>query len=421
MVNRSSAGRAALLALAGLLAGGPVAAQAPATPPAPSTAEAPPPAGSPLSGRPETEAARRLAPVAHPPIPTAADKLPVAKIRVPQGFRVEVFASGIPNARSLRVGDRGTVFVGSRTMGKVHAVVTRDGRREVKLIAEGLHRPNGLAFHKGALYVAEVSKVSRYDDIERDLDKPQATTVLDNLPKDEAHGWKFIGIGPDEKLYVPIGAPCNICLPNQDTHAQIMRVNLDGSGREMVARGVRNSVGFDWHPVTRQLYFTDNGRDWMSEDVPHDELNRVTRAGEHFGFPFCHQGNLRDGEFGWGGKCEDFARPVALLGPHTAALGMRFYTGSMFPAKYKNAIFIARHGAWNRSDKIGGDVLVVTLDDKGNVRTIEPFLTGLTENNAYLGRPVDVQMMKDGSLLVSDDFNGAIYRVSYGAPATARR
>jgi glucose/arabinose dehydrogenase len=394
-----------------LLAAMPAMAQ---QPPAPAAATpAPVDKGSALYGRPESEGAMKLAPVAPPPIPTAADKLPVAKLKAPQGFKVEVYAAGLGNARSMRQGDKGTVFVGSRLLDKVYAITEKDGKREVKVIASGLHRPNGLAFHKGALYVAELSKIWRFDDIEDHLDSPpKPTLVYDDLPKDEPHGWKFIGIGPDEKLYVPVGAPGNINMP-PETHAQIRRMNLDGSGAEVIARGVRNTVGFDWHPVTKDLYFTDNGRDWLSEDVPNDELNRVTKVGLHFGFPFCHQGNITDPEYGWGKSCEDYTPPVGLMGPHSASLGMRFYTGSMFPPEYKNVIFVARHGSWNRTRKIGGDVVAVKLKEDGSVASIEPFLTGFLEDNKYNGRPVDVLVMKDGSLLVSDDFNGAVYRVSY--------
>jgi glucose/arabinose dehydrogenase len=393
---------------------GGAAAQAPQAP-AGGAASPPPALGSALYGRPETEGAARLAPIAPPPIPTAADRLPIGKLKVPPGFKIEVFASGVANARSVRVGDKGTVFVGSRLIDKVHAIRERDGKREVKVIASGLHRPNGIAFHKGALYVAELSRVWRYDNIDHLDSPPKPTLVSEDFPKDEPHGWKFIGIGPDDKLYVPVGAPGNINNPDPKTHAHIRRMNLDGSGMEVIAQGVRNTVGFDWHPTTKELYFTDNGRDWVSEDLPEDELNRVTASGKkHFGYPFCHQGNFGDPEFGWGRSCDEFEAPVALLGPHTAALGMRFYTGDMFPAEYKNAIFIARHGAWNRTKKEGGDVVVAKLNPDGSVKSVEPFLTGFIEDNKYLGRPVDVHVLKDGSMLVSDDFNGAVYRVSYG-------
>jgi glucose/arabinose dehydrogenase len=288
------------------------------------------PPGSPLLGRPDTEEAKRLAPIAPPPIPTAADKLPLDKLKAPKDFKIEVFMANVANARQMSVGERGTVFVGSRLVGKVHAVVTRDGKRELKLIASGLHRPNGVAVHDGALYIAELSRISRIDHIEDQLDAPPAPTlVYDDLPKDEAHGWKFIGFGPDGKLYVPVGQPCNNCLP-PPTHGQIRRLNVDASGVEVVARGVRNSVGFDWHPVTKELYFTDNGRDWLSEDVPEDKLNRVTKTGEHFGVPYCYQGNIADPEFGWGHSCSEFTPPVALMGPHSASLGMRFTPAACF-------------------------------------------------------------------------------------------
>lgn len=399
------------------------AAQQPANPPpaaAPAAAPAPLPPGSPLIGRPaDNEAAAKLAPVAPPPIAAAPDKLPIAKLKVPPGFNIEVYAAGMANARSLAEGDKGTVFVGSRLVGNVYAIANKDGKRSVRTLASGLYRPNGVAFKNGTLYIAELSKVSKIDKVEDNLDaSPKPTMIYDNLPKDEAHGWKFIAIGPDNKLYVPVGQPGNNVL-HDDAHGQIRRMNLDGSGAEVIARGVRNTVGFDWNPETKQLYFTDNGRDWMSEDVPEDELNRITKVGEHFGAPYCLQGNIVDPEFGWGKSCSDYTAPVGLLGPHSAALGMRFYTGNMFPKAYKNAIIVARHGSWNRSKKVGGDVLVVKLNKDGTVKSTEPFITGFLENNSYIGRPVDVMQMKDGSLLVSDDWNGAVYRVTYGKPKVA--
>ena len=379
------------------------------------------PPGSPLIGRPAgNEAAAKLAPVAPPPIAAAADKLPIAKLKLPPGFNIEVYAAGMANARSLAEGDKGTIFVGSRLVGNVYAITNKDGKRSVKTLVSGLHRPNGLAFKNGTLYIAELSKVSKIDKVEDNLDSPKLTMIYDDLPKDEAHGWKFIGIGPDNKLYVPVGQPGNNVL-NSDAHAQIRRMNLDGSGAEVIARGVRNTVGFDWHPETKQLYFTDNGRDWMSEDVPEDELNRITKVGEHFGTPYCLQGNIVDPEFGWGKSCSDYTAPVGLLGPHSAALGMRFYTGNMFPKAYKNTIIVARHGSWNRSKKVGGDVVLVKLNKDGTMKSMEPFITGFLENNSYIGRPVDVMQMKDGSMLVSDDWNGAVYRVTYGKPKVAAK
>ncbi|MCO5123175.1 MAG: PQQ-dependent sugar dehydrogenase [Rhizobacter sp.] len=355
------------------------------------------------------------APASHAAEATAVDKLPISRIKLPPGFKVEVFASGVPDARSLREGERGTVFVSSRSAGKIHAIVETDGKRQLKVVASGLNVPNGIALHDGALYVATISEITRYDGIESRLDNPpRPVTVYDKLPGERAHGWKFIAIGPDNKLYVPVGAPCNVCEPPPG-YAQIRRMNLHGSGVEVIAEGVRNTVGFDFDPRDGSLWFTDNGRDWMGDDQPDDELNHLTQPGrQHFGFPFCHQGMLPDPQFGRGKNCAEFAQPAQLLGPHAAALGMRFYTGSMFPAKYRGAIFIARHGPWNRSQKFAADVVVALPDGKGGFSTIEPFLSGLVENNAFLGRPVDVLVRKDGSLLVSDDFNGAVYRISYG-------
>ena len=429
MMSYSSAPRSVLLAGAffGAFTLGAAAQQPAASPPAASPppaaaapAAAPLPPGSPLIGRPaSSEAAAKLAPNAPPPIPAAADKLPTAKLKVPAGFNIEVYASGIANARSLAEGDKGTVFVGSRLVGNLYAIVNKDGKRTVKTLASGLHRPNGVAFKNGTLYIAELSKISKIDKVEDVLDNPpKPTMIYDNLPKDEAHGWKFIAIGPDNKLYIPVGQPGNNVL-HDDDHGQIRRINLDGSGAEVIAKGVRNTVGFDWNPETKQLYFTDNGRDWMSEDVPEDELNRVTKVGEHFGAPYCLQGNIVDPEFGWGKSCSDFTAPAGLLGPHSASLGLRFYTGSMFPKAYKNVAIIARHGSWNRSKKVGGDVVVVKLNKDGTMKSMEPLITGFLEDNKYIGRPVDVLPMKDGSLLVSDDWNGAVYRITYGKQKVA--
>jgi glucose/arabinose dehydrogenase len=423
MTQTIVSGRTLLLAgtLLGTLAFGlPALAQQPAAPAAPPAA-APLPPGSPLIGRPETEGAMKLAPIPAPPLAAAADKLPVDKLKAPKGFNIEVYASGMANARSMREGDKGTVFVGTRLIDKVYAIVDKGGKREVKTIASGLYRPNGLAFKDGTLYVAELSKISKFEKIEDNLDAPpKPVLVYDDLPKDEAHGWKFIAIGPDNKLYVPVGQPGNNVMP-PPTHGQIRRMNLDGTGVEVIARGVRNTVGFDWHPVSKELYFTDNGRDWMSEDLPNDELNRLTKVGQHFGSPYCYQGDLPDTEFGWGRSCSEFVPPVQLMGPHSASLGMRFYTGKMFPSEYHNAIFVARHGSWNKSQKVGGDIVVVKLNKDGSVKSMEPFITGFVQDNKYVGRPVDVQVMKDGSLLISDDWNGAVYRVSYGKQRTASR
>ena len=394
----------------------PVAAQQPQQ--APAAAQLPP---VPTPGQPTTEEASKLKGIASPPFAAAPDKLPLAQLKLPKGFKIEVYASGIPDARSLRIGDKGTLFVSNRVQDKVYAVVDKDGKREVKIIASGLDRPNGLAFKDGTLYIAEGTKVSKLEKIEDNLDKPpQPVVIYSDFPNHQSHGWKFMALGPDNKLYVNVGAPCNICIP-PESNSQIRRLNLDGSGAEPYIRGNRNSVGFDWNPATKELYFTDNGRDWLSEELPNDELNRVTKMGQHFGFPYCHQGDIPDQQYGWGHSCSEFVPPVALLGPHAAALGMRFYTGHMFPAKYHDAIFIARHGSWNKTSKIGGDIYVVYLNKDGSVKSQEPFMTGFIQNNNYVGRPVDVQPMKDGSLLVSDDYDGAVYRITYGNGPFAER
>jgi glucose/arabinose dehydrogenase len=396
----------------------PPAAATPAPAPAASApaGQAALPPGSPLIGRPDNNAAAaKLAPVAPPPLATAADKLPLDKLKTPKGFNLELYASGMANARSLALSDKGTVFVGSRLQDKVYAITTdKDGKRKVQVLVSGLYRPNGVAYKNGTLYIAELSQISKIENVDDKIDaSPKPVVIYKDLPKDEAHGWKFLAIGPDNKLYLEVGQPGNNVLHDKD-HGQIRRINLDGSGAEVVAYGVRHSVGFDWNPKTKELYFTDNGRDWFSEDLPNDKLNRVTKVGQDFGEPYCHQGNIPDNEFGWGRSCSEFVPPVALLGPHAAALGMRFYTGTMFPAEYRDQIFIARHGSWNRTVKFGGDIAVAKLNKDGSVKSVEPFITGFLQNNNYVGRPADVMNMRDGSLLISDDFNGAVYRLSYG-------
>jgi glucose/arabinose dehydrogenase len=366
-------------------------------------------------GRPANDVAGKMAPVPAHPIPTAEKDLPLKKMKLPPGFKAEVYQAGILDARGMREGDQGTIFVSSLFVaGKLYAITTKGGKREVVTLAEKLFLPNGIEFHKGALYVATPKDITRYDNIEANLGNlPKPVTVYDKLPGEVPHGWKFIKVGPDGKLYVPIGAPCNICEPDTSKgYTQIIRMNLDGSGVETVVNGMRNTVGFDWHPKTKELWFGDNQRDWLAEDMPQDELNRVTKTGQHFGYPYCHSGVMTDPQFGWGKDCKSYVKPALLIGPHAAPLGMRFYTGKMFPAKYRNAIFLTRHGPWNKTQKYAADVVAVFIDAKGNAK-MEPFLTGLVENNQYLGRPADVLVLKDGSLLVSDDHNGAIYRITY--------
>jgi glucose/arabinose dehydrogenase len=314
----------------------------------------------------------------------------------------------------------GTLFVGSRPQGLVHAVVDRDKNGvadEVIQIASGLNYPNGVAVREGALYVAEINRILRYDGIEGALRRPPKPVVVnDSYPKDEHHGQKFIAFGPDGKLYVPVGAPCNICL-REEPYASITTIDPDGSGRQIFAAGVRNTMGFDWHPVTRELWFTDNGRDMLGDDVPPDELNHAPTAGLHFGYPFCHGGDLADPEFGSQKPCSDTRPPARKLGPHVAALGMRFYTGAMFPAEYRNQIFIAEHGSWNRTRKIGYRLSLVRLDGS-RVTSYETFAEGWLQGEEEWGRPVDVLVMPDGALLVSDDKANAIYRITYQGPKT---
>ncbi len=361
---------------------------------------------------PGNAAATALKPLTGPAEPTPADQLPLDRLKLPEGFHIEVYASGIAHARSLRVGKRDTVFVGS-TGDKVSAIVTVDGKRQVKVIASGLDRPNGLAFHDGTLYIAETSRISKIDNVEDTLDNPpKPAVVYSDLPH-EPNSARFIGIGPDGKLYVAIDTPCDDCAAKPG-EGQIRRIDLAGGNVEAVALGVRNSLGFDWSPRNKDLYFTDNGRDWLSENAPSDELNRVSKPGENFGAPYCYA-NLADPVNGWGHACDEFTGPIAQLGPHVAPLGMRFYTGRMFPRRYRDAIFVARHGSWNKTRKIGGDVMVLHLNKEGSVQSMEPFLTGFLQDNNYVGRPVDVQPMHDGSLLISDDWNGAVYRVTYGS------
>jgi glucose/arabinose dehydrogenase len=395
------------------------------TPPAQSTATATPaslPPGSPLIGRPEDNlAALKLAPVPAPPLPAAANKIPVAQLKAPEGFKIELYASGMANARSLAISDRGTVFVGSRLQDKVYAITNKNGKREVHVLVSGLYRPNGVAFKNGTLYIAELSQISKIDNVDDKIGaSPKPVVIYNDLPKDEAHGWKYLAIGPDNKLYFEVGQPGNNVLHDKN-HGQLRRINLDGSGAEVIAYGIRNTVGFDWNPRNGQVYFTDNGRDWFSEDLPNDKLNRITKVGEDFGEPYCHQGNIADIEFGWGHRCSEFTQPVALLGPHAAALGMKFYTGKMFPAQYRDQVFIARHGSWNKTSKFGGDIALVKMNPDGTVKSVEPFITGFLVNNNYIGRPVDVMNMPDGSMLISDDWNGAVYRVSYESERTSNR
>ncbi len=337
-------------------------------------------------------------------------------ITLPPGFRIAVYAGDVPGARSMALGPRGTLFVGTRGEGKVYAIRDRDGDAvadEVVTIAEGLTMPNGVAVLGDALYVAEVNRILRFDDIESRLSNPPRPVVVnDSFPRDRHHGWKFIRFGPDGLLYIPVGAPCNICESGDARYASIMRMKRDGTGLEIFAGGVRNTVGFDWHPVTKELWFTDNGRDWMGDNLPPDELNHAAKKGLHFGYPYCHGTDLPDPEFGKGKSCRGYTPPAMELGPHVASLGMRFYRGAMFPAAYRDQIFIAEHGSWNRSSRTGYRITVVRLEGDRAVK-YEVFADGWLRDGSVSGRPVDIQEMPDGALLVSDDRTGVIYRISY--------
>lgn len=347
-----------------------------------------------------------------------APALPLDRITLPEGFAIGIYASGLREPRSMTRGAKGTLFVGTRQTGNVYAVVDRDNDQradEVFTLASGLNMPNGVAFRDGALYVAEVNRILRFDGIEDRLSNPpKPVVVYDKYPTDTHHGWKFIAFGPDGLLYVPVGAPCNICdeRGRDERYASITRLRPDGTCPEVFAHGVRNTVGFTWHPETKAMWFTDNGRDMMGDDIPADELNHAPRAGMDFGYPYCHGGDVKDPEFGNRRACDEFVKPAQKLGPHVAALGLRFYTGTMFPAEYRGQLFIAEHGSWNRSTPLGYRVMLVKLQGD-NVVSYEPFAEGWLgkgETRAW-GRPVDVEVMPDGALLVSDDRANVIYRI----------
>lgn len=346
-------------------------------------------------------------------------RVTVDGLTFPEGFSVEVFADNVPGARSMALSPDGIVFVGTRSENKVYAVTydDTDFRADtVYTIVDGWQSPNGVAYRNGSLYVAEISRILRFDNIAGSLaNPPEPVLVTDSYPTEGHHGWKYIAFGPDGKLYVPVGVPCNICEPEKELHGTITRINPDGTGREIIAYGVRNSVGFDWHPETGDLWFTDNGRDWLGDNLPPCELNHLAEAGAHFGFPYLHGSDTWDPEFGAQGQSMniDFQAPAQELGPHVAPLGMHFYTGDMFPGEYRNQVFIAEHGSWNRSEKIGYRITLVRLQN-GEAVSYEPFIEGwLRENESVWGRPVDIAQLPDGSLLISDDYGGKIYRLYY--------
>ena len=339
------------------------------------------------------------------------------QLHLPDGFTISVYADNVPNARSLALGDDGIIFVGTGAKGNVYAIQdsNNDGTAEQRyIIASDLNMPNGVAFKDGSLYVAEISRIIRFDHITQKLaNPPKPAVVYDRFPSDQHHGWKYLRLGPDNKLYTAVGAPCNICKPDKEIYASLVRLNPDGSNFEIIAHGIRNTVGFDWQPETNALFFTDNGRDYLGDDSPPDELNLWSAKGEHFGYPYCHGGTIPDPEFADDKKCSQFKAPVWNFKAHVAALGMRFYQGKQFPAEYKNQLFVAQHGSWNRTVPQGYSVVLVKFDGKKPVLE-QDFISGwLTKNGDAWGRPVDILTLPDGSLLISDDKLGVIYKVSY--------
>ncbi len=385
---------------------GQAVAQTPAPP-------APPPAWQ--QGRQADMADSKLAPLAGRLTVTPATDIPVDKLKVPAGFKVELWSSGTPGVRAMTRGDSGKVYAGTRALGRVYEISDNGKERTSRVLVDKLNQP-AVVINKGSLYVMAIDKALRYDGIEAN---PNATpvdmTALFKLPKEQHHNWKYIRFGPDGKIYVPFGAPCNICILPTDEYAQIRRYNADGSGMEVIATGVRNTVGFDWHPVTKELWFTNHGRDWMGDDSPEDSLNRLSQVGQNFGFPYCHTNNVPDRDIKKANPCEGVTPTAVAMGGHVSTMGLQFYTGNMFPAEYKNTMFLARKGSWNRSVKSGFDVVNVRTDADGKNGKITPFLTGFLDSatQAFSGRPAYILQMPDGALLVSDEQLGAIYRISY--------
>ena len=378
-------------------------------------AAAPPPPPAWQQGRAADMATSTLAPVPGRLTATPVTDIPVGNFKLPPGFKAEVWASGMPGARAMARGDDGKIYIGTRGIGRVYEVTDGGAQRTSRVVIDKLVQPAGVAFKNGSLYVMAIDKMLRFDGIEKSPGvAPVDMTAAFKLPPEQHHNWKYIAFGPDGKLYVPFGAPCNICVPGAE-YAQIRRYNADGSGMEVIARGVRNSVGFDWHPVTQELWFTDHGRDWMGDDTPEDELNRISGTGQHFGFPYCHANGVADKDLKIDKPCDGITLPVTTMGPHVAVMGAHFYTGSMFPAEYKNLLFVARKGSWNRTRKSGYDVVTVRADADGRNARITPFMTGFLDssNDSFSGRPTYFLQLPDCSLLLTDEQLGAIYRITH--------
>ena len=376
-------------------------------------AAAPPPAWQ--QGRTSDQAASKLAPHAGRLTATPATEIPLSSFKLPPGFKAEVWATGMPGARAMARGDSGKIYIGTRGIGRVYEVTDTGTQRTSRVVVDKLVQPAGVAVKDGSLYVIAIDKALRYDGIEKNptVAAVDMTTVF-ALPKEQHHNWKYIAFGPDNKLYVPFGAPCNICEPTAE-YAQIRRYNADGSGMEVVARGVRNTQGFAWHPTTKEMWFTDHGRDWMGDNEPEDELNRMSKTGANFGFPHCHANGVADKDIKKANPCDGVTLPVATMGPHAAVMGVLFYTGTMFPAEYRNVMFVARKGSWNRTQKTGYDVVTVRTDADGKNAKVEPFMTGFLDpsKDEFSGRPTYMLQLPDGSMLVSDEQLGAIYRITY--------
>ena len=365
-------------------------------------------------GRAAEMATSTLAPHAGKLTATAPADIPVNKLKLPAGFKAEIWSHGTPGNRAMARGDSGKIYVGTRGLGRVYEITDNGRERTSRVVVDKLNQP-AVTMHKGSLYVMAIDKVLRYDDIEKNPNvQPVDLTAKFNLPPEQHHNWKYIRFGPDNRLYVPFGAPCNICVPG-DAYSQLRSYDADGSNMQVVARGIRNTVGFDWHPVTKELWFSDHGRDWMGDDGPEDELNRISKTGQNFGFPFCHANGIADKDIKKTNPCDGVTLPVQTMGPHAAVMGVHFYTGNMFPAEYKNTMFVARKGSWNRTQKSGYDVVMVRADADGKNAKVSPFITGFLDEKGenFAGRPTYILQMPDGSLLLSDEQMGAIYRISY--------
>ena len=408
--------RLSLLASIAALAAGCAQTPPATTAPKVSSSVAPLPPGAPIwqQGRAGEMASSTLAPLAGKLTVTPPSEIPLQNLKLPPGFKAELWSTGTPGGRAMTRSDSGKVYIGSRAIGRVYEITDSGGQRTSRVLIDKLNQP-AVTFHNGSLYVMAIDKVLRYDGIDRNPSvQPVDLTAKFNFPPEQHHNWKYIRFGPDNKLYVPFGAPCNICEPGAP-YAQIRRYDADGSNMEVVARGVRNTQGFDWHPVTRELWFSDHGRDWMGDDTPEDDLNRMPRAGLNFGFPYCHANGIPDRDIRKDKACDGVTLPVKTMGGHAAVMGVHFYTGSMFPAEYRNALLVARKGSWNRTRKNGYDVVMVRTDANGQNAQVTPFITGFLDDKtqAFWGRPVYMLQMPDGSLLLSDEQTGAIYRITY--------